>query len=294
MRIEALNMAYLESYAHCPCAEKSLIWAGNIFLVGMRIGETHSTPYPHLFGSIALSLMTYLGLRSQMASHGTKSNLLSWSQSPSLIGPCLPHRPCFICLPLAHSFIATSVICVCLFVYLFAFQTRLTCFSLRLFRLTAQNILFLDVHLSGFLLLFRSQCKWYKCHLFRKHSLATQSKILESLYTLPNFGSLENSHLALSFCLGVAYLPFGISVTGGRTLCILFSLRVYNGAQHRDVLSKYIARIYGYIVSVFDGGFQLVWAQEKLQITAFPLSLELESKPDTLHFYLTVRQKVMY
>lgn len=75
---------------------------------------------------------------------------------------------------------------------------------------------------------------------------------------------------------------------------LLFSLRVYNGAQHRDVHSKYIARIYGYIVSVFNGGFQVVRAEEKLQITAFPLSLELEGKPDTLHFYFTVHQKVMY
>lgn len=101
-------------------------------MVEMRIGETHSTPYPHLFGSIALSLMIHLCLKSLMASHGTKSNFLSWSQSPSLIGPCLPHRPCFVHLPLAHSFLVTSVICVCLF----AFQTRLTCFHLRLFRLS--------------------------------------------------------------------------------------------------------------------------------------------------------------
>lgn len=49
-----------------------------------------------------------------------------------------------------------------------------------------------------------------------------------------------------------------------------------------------------YVVTVFSKGLQVVQAKEKLQVIAFLLSLELESRPDTWLFYPFVHQKIYY
>lgn len=60
MRIEALNLASLESHAHHPCTENRLMWAGHMFLWGWGLGRLILFPFPIcLSGSPGLSLVTW-------------------------------------------------------------------------------------------------------------------------------------------------------------------------------------------------------------------------------------------
>ena len=88
------------------------------------------------------------------------------------------------------------------------------CLHLRLFRLRAQNTLSLDVHPFDFLLSFRS--------LKRSIPLPCGLRYLSHSFTHGPIAVLWR--IAIQCCSRVViHLPFGINLTGGRTMCVLFS-----------------------------------------------------------------------
>lgn len=119
--------------------------------------------------------------------------------------------PYFILLSLAHSFPAMSVFFCC-------------CCFLNVSSLVSPKALHTNIPEHSF--------PW--CSLIQflvitqippeKHFGAMWAKIPESLYCiLPNCSSLEESHPVLFLCLVVICLPWGINLTGERTMYILFS-----------------------------------------------------------------------